>query len=558
MTSVGMEKLSVLLGRACRRYFTLILALRMFGVAAAAEGANAEKTREFAAILQSNASLFEKARACQQLGEVGTPEAVPALAGLLSDEHLSAYARSGLEGIGGPSAAAALRAALGTEKGNLLAGVINSLGVLRDAQSVPALRALAENPASGVSKEALLALGRIANSESIQVLRKALNAGPETPRADAAAGCLLAAEQQLADGHAKTAVALNDAVRAANVPAVYHAAATRGAILARQSGAVKFLMKQLRGEDPVSRAAALLTIREISGPELAEALNAEIARARPELELQLLSALADCHNARSLELLEGEATGGGPEVRKTALKVLGRVAGPGQTGVLLNVFLENRSPDETALAESALERMEGRAINDLVSQALESASEALTRVRLIGLLESRGATDAVPELLKAAADPATTVSVAAFEALGSLAGDRDVTSLIGLTKACKDEQARDAAEKAICRAAANNGSSNLVGAAVLTELEHSVEPAEKNGWVRVLASLGYVNALPALEAAAKDSNEAVAANALESLGNWPDSVPIGAVAGCGGFGNKSKVAPARVGVSDSVGNGGCR
>ena len=136
---------------------------------AAAGGGDLEKTQKLVAVLQSQAPLFDKARACQRLGEIGSKEAVPALAGLLADEHLSAYARSGLEGIPDPSAAAALRTALGTVKGGLLAGVINSLGVLRDSEAVGALRPLAEDPASGVAKEALLALGRIATADSIPI-----------------------------------------------------------------------------------------------------------------------------------------------------------------------------------------------------------------------------------------------------------------------------------------------------------------------------------------------------------------------------------------------------
>jgi HEAT repeat protein len=336
----------------------------------------------------------------------------------------------------------------------------------------------------------------------------------------------LAAEKQLADGRAKTAVALNDAVRTANVPPVYRAAATRGAILARQSRGVKFLMDQLRAGDLIARQAALLTIREIPGPALADSLNAEIGKARPDLEIQLLSALADCHNAQSLKLLESKATGDDPEIRRTALKVLASIAGPAQAGVLLKVFVEDPSPDETALAGSALEHVEGPAINNLVLHALESAREAHARVQLIGLLERRGATNAVAELLKEAANPNTTVSLAALGALGSLAGAENTSALIALTKASKDEQARDAAEKAVCGIAASTGNSDLTGAAVLAELERAVEPAEKNAWVRILTSLAYTNALPALETAAKDANEAVAANAIGALGNWPDPAPI--------------------------------
>ncbi len=506
-----------------------ILAGCVLSARAAAGGGDPERTQKLVAVLQSEAPLFDKARACQQLGEIGTREAVPALAKLLADEHLGAYARSGLEGIPDPSAAAALRTALGTVKGSLLAGVINSLGVLRDPQAVGALRPLAEDSTSGVAKEALLALGRIATAESIPLLRQALVAGPEAVRADAAAACLLAAEKQLADGHAEMAVVLNDAVRAASVPAVYRAAATRGAILARQSDGVAFLMEQLRAEDPVVRKAALLTIREMPGAALAGALNAALDKAGPELELQLLSALADCHNAQSLELLAAKAAGDDPAIRSAALRVLASIAGPSQAGVLLKVFVENRSPAESTVAGSGLERMEGAAVDDLVLQALLSAREARARVQLIRLLEARGATNAVAELLKQATDPEETVSLAALGALRTLAGAGEVPALIALTKACKDERARDAAEKAICAASTSTGNAEAAGEAVLAELEHSAAPAEKNAWVRILISLGYAKALPALEAAMKDSDEAVAANAIENLGRWPDPAPLEAL-----------------------------
>src|SRR5215475_7609745 len=47
---------------------------------------------------------FQKAKACQRIGELGAKEAVPALAALLGNEHLSVYARYGLEPIADPSA----------------------------------------------------------------------------------------------------------------------------------------------------------------------------------------------------------------------------------------------------------------------------------------------------------------------------------------------------------------------------------------------------------------------------------------------------------------------
>lgn len=225
-------------------------------------GGDTEKTKKLIEVLMSDADVFSKARACQQAGECGTAEVVPALAALLGDEKLAAYARSGLENISDPSASAALRAALGTLEGARLAGVVNSLGVVRDAQAVGALQKLAADPTKGVVKEALLALGRIADASSIQTLRTALRSGPVALRPDAAAGCLLAAERQLALGQTEGAKTLYDEVRVAEVPAQYRSGAMRGAILARKEQGLAFLVEQIKSGDPVAQQAACQAARE--------------------------------------------------------------------------------------------------------------------------------------------------------------------------------------------------------------------------------------------------------------------------------------------------------
>ena len=80
-----------------------------------------ERTRELIQVLQSSsASVSQKAIACRELGEVGTKEAVPALASLLDHELLNAYARAGLERIPDPSAIGALRKAIGSAQGDFL------------------------------------------------------------------------------------------------------------------------------------------------------------------------------------------------------------------------------------------------------------------------------------------------------------------------------------------------------------------------------------------------------------------------------------------------------
>ncbi len=503
-----------------------ITGLLLTHATAIAAESNVEKSRKLVAVLQSDASLFDKARACQQLGEFGDAQAVPALAALLADEHLSAYARSGLEGIPDPSAAEALRAAATTLKGNLLVGVINSLGVLRDVKALGLLKKLANDPASGVKQEALLALGRIANEEAIEILRQALDQGSETIRPEAAAACLLAAEKQLADGHAEVAVALNDAVRNAKVPASYRAAATRGAIVARKAKGVPLLIEQLRANERIIRNAALLAIREIPSDALANALNAEINQAPTELQIQLLTALVDCHNAQSFLVLQAKAASADAEVRQTALKVLGRIGGVAEAGVLLKTVADNRSANDLAIALSGLKRMEGAAIDAQIVRALASAADAGSRVQFIRLLENRSVTNATAELFKQAVDPDVKVGVAALRALKSLAGPDDLSALIALTKASKDESVREAAENAVVGTCTRTGHAASVSEAVLAELKQATTPRGENSWIRILASLGDAQALPVLLAAMKDADDSVVATALVQLAHWPDPAPI--------------------------------
>ena len=88
------------------------------------------------AVLKSDATQKEKADACMRLAVFGGADAVAPLAALLPDEKLSHMARYALETIPDPSVDPALREALGKVQGRLLAGVIGSLGVRKDAQAV--------------------------------------------------------------------------------------------------------------------------------------------------------------------------------------------------------------------------------------------------------------------------------------------------------------------------------------------------------------------------------------------------------------------------------------
>jgi HEAT repeat protein len=184
------------------------------------------------AVLASDAALQEKARACQELGNYGGPESVPALAALLNHELLADYARSGLEGIQEPSAGKALRDALATLNGRNLAGAVNSLGVRREVAAVPDLQKLALDAKRGVAPEALASLGLIGTPAAAKTLQQVLAAGPADLRIPAAHAALVSAAQLVKDGHTAAARSLLESVvRAAPSGPVTTAAQTQAAAL---------------------------------------------------------------------------------------------------------------------------------------------------------------------------------------------------------------------------------------------------------------------------------------------------------------------------------------
>jgi hypothetical protein len=145
---------------------------------AAPKAESAAQAAKALEIIQSDAPAEDKAIPCKILAIYGGKEAVPALAALLPDPELSSWARIALEAIPGPEADAALRNALGKVRGRQLIGVVNSLGVRRDAKAVDALVDVMRQEDVEVASAAACALGHIGGDPAA----KALSARP-SPKA---------------------------------------------------------------------------------------------------------------------------------------------------------------------------------------------------------------------------------------------------------------------------------------------------------------------------------------------------------------------------------------
>lgn len=512
-----------------------MLALALTGQALIAEaraaGPDPEKTRELVAILQSDASLEARARACQQLALVGTKEAVPALAALLGDEKLGYYARDVLEVMPDASAGDALRTAAGTLPGNARIGVINSLGVRRDAQAVPLLKQLAAGPGTNegaLASAALLALGRIATPEAGRAVAQALVRGAAGLRPAAAEACLLAADRWLGEGKRVQALAHFEAVRGAEVPIALRAAATRGAILARESGGLDLLIEQLHSPELAMRDIALRAARELRGANVTPALVAELDKLEPALQALVLTALVDRGEPGVLGAVEARAATANDEVRIAAIKALGKIGGASSLPILFEAIQSSRG-EIAAAALASLGRIPARDTDAIILKQVATAQSGV-REKLIGVLGDRRAESATPELMRLALQNDGETSKAALRALGVVARPDELPQLIRLALAVREEAAKTLADRAIVTTAMKMIEPERRADAVLAEFRGASDPATKAALLRPLGAIvrsmgGSHEVFFAVRAALKGTAEPVREAALRCLAQWPDATP---------------------------------
>ncbi len=127
-----------------------------------------------AMVKDPNSTVFQKAIACKKLSIVGGREAIAPMAALLDHPQLACYARFGMEPNPDPSVDEAFRAALPKLTGKLQIGVINSIGVRRDAKAVDALEKLIGHSDPGVAQAAAASVGMIGGPQASRVLQSAL------------------------------------------------------------------------------------------------------------------------------------------------------------------------------------------------------------------------------------------------------------------------------------------------------------------------------------------------------------------------------------------------
>lgn len=476
----------------------------------------AENESDLLAILRSDAPPAEKAVTCKLLAIHGSSKAVPDLAQLLPDPQLSSWARIALEAIPGPESDEALRHATESLEGRLLVGMINSIGVRRDANAVELLTSRLKDRDTEVASAAAVALGRIGTPKATESLRGFLASAPDKVRSSVAEACVLCAEWLLLAGEAEDAIEIYDQVRKAEVPKQRIIEATRGAIVARGDDGIPLWIEQLRSSDKQMFQLALGTARELSGDAVDKAMAEQLANTAPERAALMIYTMADRPETVILPAIVKSAEQGPKQVSLAAISALQRVGDASCLEVLLGIGLGS----DADLAEAAKEALAGLGGEEVDTQivSLLSKAEGKSLPLLIELVGQRRI-DAIQHLLGALNHSDTQVRHAALIALGETVAITHLSTLISQTVASKHADDAPIAQRALRAASVRMPDREACATQLATALATSPS-GTKTTLLEILSDVGGEKALQTLATAAKSADPEQQDASSRLLGKW--------------------------------------
>ena len=468
-------------------------------------------------------SVEQKAIACKQLAIHGTAKSCPELGMWLADPKLASWARTALEAITDPAADAELRAAAAKLDGKLLVGVINTIGVRRDAGAVDLLANQLKKDDPEAASAAAVALGRIADEKSVATLRQSLASSPDKVRNAVAEGCILCAERLLARGIADKAIAIYDEVRQAKVPQQRILEATRGAILARGDAGYDLLVEQLNSPDRKHFYLGLQTLREYP-VQIEASTAAELLRQKTDRAALILRALADRHDFVITPEVLAAAASDDKQLKLTAIEVVGKSGDAASVATLMKAAADDDEQISEA-ARNALASLPAQDVNAEIGAQLPNAKGKALPI-ILGIIGQRRI-ESTPALVKSLRSDDRAVRRAALAALGETIRQSDLPVLIEEALKAEGEEESSAALTALHAAAVRmpdrEDAAGLVSAAFATA------PSEvKVKLLATLGSMGGPRSLAAIAEAIKTGDDPLKDAGSRLLGEWmtADAAPV--------------------------------
>ncbi|MBI4327890.1 MAG: HEAT repeat domain-containing protein [Chloroflexi bacterium] len=282
---------------------------------------------------------------------------------------------------------------------------------------------------------------------------------------------------------------------------------------------LQMVAELLTSPDRDTRGLGLQQVREgLPGEAITRRLADLLPKLAPPGQAALLEALSERDDGAARPAVLKAVASPDETVRVAALHALSALGEPSDV-VLLAEKAARGSAQEKQPARQSLARLRGQKITATILDAMTKAAPAV-RVELLGALAARKATDAVPVLLRSAADPDRSVRLAALTAAKSLAGAKETAALIQLLGSTREEAERNAAEVALLAVCGRNG--QACADTLLVKLASADVPT-RLALLRALAVIGGPRALEAITGCWGDSDPSLRDETLRILSDWPES-----------------------------------
>ena len=403
----------------------------------------------------------------RQLERMSGAESVPTLAGLLKDENprIRECSRRALQNNPAPAAAAALRAALDEAIDvTWQVALINALAARneRDEEFLGAARLFIFRGADETAVAAINALGTDGGNESAFFLHTLWKDDPNQVRAivggqsdsqidlrPAVADALLrCVDRLLTEDQAEMAGEISTTLFAVTDMPQVRRGALRGLARARGEASLPLLLETIADEDAdlKLRAVAVDLAAALPGTMTTAALMQLLSGISAPVQANLIDALGERGDRAALPAVMALARSDAEVVRLAALRALAHI-GDQDSALLLTEVAARTEGDERDTARRSLARLRAPGVDEALLAGLRDAAVPL-RIELIRSLQARLCRMATAVLFTEARHADESVRVAAAEALGELASERDAASLVHLFVHGEGEAFRAAAADA--------------------------------------------------------------------------------------------------------------
>jgi HEAT repeat protein len=476
------------------------------------------------AILNSDAELFAKAKACQRLAIIGTSKSVPVVAQLLADPVLSHYARMALEANPSPEVDKVFRGALSELKGRQLVGVINSIATRKDTQSVDALLPLAAGDNLEVAAAAVSALGMLATPESISAVQQALAQKPSL-RVTAADACLTAADRLLVDGKNAAALLVLTALRKAELPKHINVASRLGEIRTGSQNVNELMNSYLQNKDPALFRIGLELAHHLTDATTTGQLVKQLDALPLARQILLLHVLGNRGDASALPAVIEAANSDDHEILFAAVGVLGTLGDASVVPVLLQAAVSGDG-NLAIIARDSLALLGGKDVDNQLANRLEN-SNGQERLVLVDVAGRRGIHQVIPLLLKYVSSDDPELRNSAIDGLGMTVGLKDFPQLLDQMLAMAATPSATPMKEALRKACQRMGDQDAASQVLLDRMTDA-SPAAQTELMDLLIYVGGQQALAGAQAAAEGDDDSAANAATQSLGRWltPDAAPV--------------------------------